>query len=107
MARLGAPKRHQHNRAWIEALEVRNLADLIEVLGASALTREESRGVHSRGDFPKMNNQDWLKNVLVQKKGEGITVSTEPIVTTSIIPETVNLDFDDALRRAILMEGED
>ena len=107
MARLGAPKRHKHNRAWIEALEVRNLADLIEVLGASALTREESRGVHSRGDFPKMNNQDWLKNVLVQKKGEGITVSTEPIVTTSIIPETVNLDFDDALRRAILMEGED
>ena len=54
-----------------------------------------------------MNNQDWLKNVLVQKKGEGVLVSTEPAVTTSVIPETVNLDFDDALRRAILMERED
>ena len=106
VTRLGAPKRRQHNRAWIEALEVRNLLDLIEVLGASALAREESRGVHSRDDFSKMNNQDWLKNVLVQKEGDGIAVSTEPVVTTSITPEPVKLDFDDALRRAILMEGE-
>jgi len=103
--RIGAPKRREHNRAWIEALEVRNLLDLMEALVASALAREESRGVHSRSDFPEMNNQDWLKSVLVQKKDEGAAVSTEPVHTTSVTPEPVKLDFDDALRRAILMEG--
>jgi succinate dehydrogenase/fumarate reductase flavoprotein subunit len=105
--RIGAPKRREHNRAWIEVLETRNLLDLMEALVASALAREESRGVHSRSDFPEMNNRDWLKSFLVQKKDEGAVVSAQPVLTTAITPEPVKLNFDDALRRAILMEGED
>ncbi|MBW1960295.1 MAG: FAD-binding protein [Deltaproteobacteria bacterium] len=106
LRRIGAPKRRMHNRAWIEAMEVRNLLDLIEALCTSALARKESRGVHSRSDFPEMDNRNWLRNVLVQKDGETAVVSTEPILTTSITPEPVKLNFNDALRRAILMEGE-
>ena len=52
------------NTARIEALELRNLADVAIATMASAHYRQESRGAHSRVDYPKRDDANWLKHSL-------------------------------------------
>lgn len=52
------------NTARIEALELDNLMDVAMATAYSALTREESRGAHAREDYPKRNDELWLKHIL-------------------------------------------
>ncbi len=56
------------NRARIEALELDNLMEVAIASAISALTREESRGAHSREDFPKRDDKNWLKHLLYSLK---------------------------------------
>ena len=52
------------NTARIEALELDNLMLTALATAHLALNREESRGAHSREDFPKRDDQKWLKHTL-------------------------------------------
>ena len=52
------------NTARIEALELDNLMAVAIATAVSAETREESRGAHSREDFPKRDDKNWLKHTL-------------------------------------------
>ncbi len=52
------------NSDLIEALELENLMGQAVVTMASALNRTESRGAHSRDDFPHRNDVDWLKHTI-------------------------------------------
>jgi len=56
------------NTARIEALELDNLMEVAYASAVSALTREESRGAHSREDFPKRDDKNWLKHLLYFSK---------------------------------------
>ena len=42
----------QYNPGWHEAIALRNLIITAESVARSALMREESRGAHTRVDFP-------------------------------------------------------
>jgi len=55
------------NTARIEALELENLMDAAVATVASALQRKESRGAHSRIDFPGRDDAHWLKHSLFYK----------------------------------------
>jgi len=57
-----------YNYEWEEALEVGNMLKLAEMVAASALAREESRGHHWRTDFPNMR-PEWEKHTIVHKTG--------------------------------------
>ena len=57
-------KSQTFNTARIEALELDNLISVAITTGISALTREESRGAHSREDFPERDDANWLKHTL-------------------------------------------
>ena len=48
---------------WV--LELRSILDLAETILMGALTREESRGAHSRKDFPNRDDAKWLKHILI------------------------------------------
>jgi succinate dehydrogenase / fumarate reductase, flavoprotein subunit len=58
------------NTAFVEALELDNLMACAWVTAVSAKTREESRGAHSRIDFPKRDDEKWLKHSVVFESGE-------------------------------------
>lgn len=52
------------NTARVEALELDNLMAVAIATAYSALNREESRGAHSREDFPARDDKNWLKHSL-------------------------------------------
>lgn len=52
------------NTARIEALELDNMMVVAYATAVAALTREESRGAHSRADFPQRDDEKWLKHTL-------------------------------------------
>jgi len=53
-----------YNMELINALELRSLLLVGEIILASALARAESRGAHSRSDFPQRNDSEYLKHSL-------------------------------------------
>jgi succinate dehydrogenase / fumarate reductase flavoprotein subunit len=57
------------NTARIEALELDNLMEVAYVTAVAALERKESRGAHSREDFPKRDDVNWLKHIVCFNDG--------------------------------------
>ncbi|PCI48105.1 MAG: succinate dehydrogenase flavoprotein subunit [Moraxellaceae bacterium] len=55
-----ADKSSTFNTARIEALELDNLLEVAEATAISAEVRKESRGAHSRYDFPDRDDENWL-----------------------------------------------
>jgi len=102
LTQLSAPSRREHNRAWIDAIEARNLCQLLAILCASAIERKESRGVHIRSDYPNVDNVNWLRNVLVRQHGGDPKVESGPVVTTSFTPERGVLSYDRSILDALV-----
>jgi succinate dehydrogenase / fumarate reductase flavoprotein subunit len=50
------------NTARIEAMELDNLLEVAEATAIAASERKESRGAHSRYDFPDRDDENWLKH---------------------------------------------
>ena len=59
------------NSDLLEAWELGCLLDIAEVTAVSALAREESRGAHSREDFPKRDDEKWLVHTLAYRTPDG------------------------------------
>ena len=57
--------------ADIEGWELQNMLTLARVMIQAALAREESRGVHLRTDFPKLDDGRWNKHVWFQRDERG------------------------------------
>ena len=45
-------------------IEIKNMLFLSSLVVKAALLREESRGAHYRSDFPNLDDQNWLKNIV-------------------------------------------
>ena len=56
------------------ALETENLLTFSEVIIASALARTESRGAHSRIDYPERDDENWLKHTIALKNSGELPV---------------------------------
>ena len=75
------------NTDLIFALELGFMLDCAEAIVVSALDRKDSRGAHYCLDYPKRDDENWLKHVLVSKIDEGYKVSYLPVVITQWPPE--------------------
>ena len=75
------------NTDLLEAREVGYLLDCAEATVAGALAREESRGAHSREDFPERNDTDWLKHTLAYRAEGGPDMRYKPVTITKFQPK--------------------
>jgi len=71
---------------------MRNLVDVSEIVGLSAVQRRESRGAHYRSDFPKKNNKEYLKNFFIKRvNGQG-KIYERPVEFTRLKPEDIKFE---------------
>jgi succinate dehydrogenase / fumarate reductase flavoprotein subunit len=76
------------NRDLLDAIELRNMLDLAEVITFGALLREESRGAHSREDFPERDDQKFLSHSMFRYNAEqGPQFFTKPVRITRFEPK--------------------
>ncbi|NOT06300.1 MAG: FAD-binding protein [Anaerolineales bacterium] len=75
------------NTELLNAWEFGNLLDIAEVVALSALNRKESRGGHSREDFPERDDKNWLKHTLVWNKNGKLEIDYKPVVITKHQPK--------------------
>jgi succinate dehydrogenase / fumarate reductase, flavoprotein subunit len=62
------------NPGWHLALDLKSMLTISEAVARSALVREESRGAHSRIDFPELS-ADWgTKNNIIKREASGMTL---------------------------------
>ena len=62
----------KYNSGWHQALDLKNMVDVSYVATLAALTREESRGGHTRDDFPVPDDDYWGEtlNIIYMEDGE-------------------------------------
>jgi len=71
----------QFNPGWHLALDLRNMLVVSECVARAALLRQESRGGHTREDFPAMDPEWRRKNLIcaATASGSGVEVTEQPI----------------------------
>jgi len=75
------------NTNLVELLELRNMLELARVVAYCALHRRESRGGHSREDYPERDDENFLKHTLAELKDGEIKLSYVPVRITKYKPE--------------------
>ncbi len=76
------------NQDVLGAIELGYMIDCAEAIVVSAIERKESRGAHTRMDFPERNDDEWLKHINVTRNGgDEAAVSYSPVTITKWQPE--------------------
>jgi succinate dehydrogenase / fumarate reductase, flavoprotein subunit len=69
-----------YNPGWHLALDLRNILLIADCVAEAALERQESRGGHTRDDFPEMS-PEWRKvNLVCTLEGDHVTLKKQPMV---------------------------
>jgi succinate dehydrogenase / fumarate reductase flavoprotein subunit len=71
-----------YNTDLTSALELENMLELAEVMLAGGIARQESRGAHSRLDYPARDDHTWLKHTLAYHTREGPRLDYSPVRVT-------------------------
>ncbi len=79
--RLSVEGHRQYNPGWHLALDLRNMLLVSEAVARAALERKESRGGHTRDDYPMTDYDYWGKrNVIVELDQDGnVAVRQQPL----------------------------
>jgi succinate dehydrogenase / fumarate reductase flavoprotein subunit len=67
------------NTDLLELIELGNLCDLAFITAVSALNRRESRGAHSREDYPERDDPNWLKHTLAYLEGNRVKLDYKDV----------------------------
>jgi succinate dehydrogenase / fumarate reductase flavoprotein subunit len=67
------------NPGWHLARDLRSMLTVTEAVARSALVRTESRGAHSRTDFPKTDPEWGKRNNVVRRRGDAMEVTQKPV----------------------------
>jgi succinate dehydrogenase / fumarate reductase flavoprotein subunit len=68
-----------YNPGWHLALDLRNIMLIADCVAQAALERQESRGGHTRDDFPEMS-AEWRKvNLICSLEGDRVAIKQQPM----------------------------
>jgi succinate dehydrogenase / fumarate reductase flavoprotein subunit len=76
-------KGQKFNTDLMEAWELGCLLDLAEVTTRSAINRTESRGGHSREDYPNRDDENWLVHTLAFRKSHTLNGASDIELNTN------------------------
>ena len=78
-ARVSVPGERAYNPGWHYSLDLRNMLLVAECVAMAALERQESRGGHTREDYPEMS-PEWRKvNLIETLIGDKIELVHKPL----------------------------
>lgn len=76
------------NVGWNEYLDLENQLTVAESMIDSAIIRTETRGSHTRSDFPDSDHANWLRYIVYRKVGSGnAEISLRDVEFTRMKPE--------------------
>lgn len=75
------------NTELLDAVELGHMITLSEVIVSCALQRTESRGAHCREDYPKRDDENWLKHTFAFQTEKGISFKYKPVKITRFQPQ--------------------
>ena len=78
---------HVYNLNLTDALETGHMLELAETIVVGAYARTESRGAHSRVDFPKRDDARWMKHTIATRSADGPVLSYAPVAYTRWEPK--------------------
>ena len=67
------------NQSWADSMAVWNMVLDCEAIIRSALTRKESRGAHTRSDYPKKDDANWMVNIITKQKDGQMIQEVVPV----------------------------
>ncbi|MBV9796077.1 MAG: fumarate reductase/succinate dehydrogenase flavoprotein subunit, partial [Actinobacteria bacterium] len=103
VAHVSAEGGRGYNPGWHLALDLRNMLLVAECVAMAALERQESRGGHTRDDYPEMS-PEWRKvNLMLSQSGENVALWRQPVV--SLRPDLLEL-FERSELKKYLTEAE-
>ncbi|MCP3424397.1 fumarate reductase/succinate dehydrogenase flavoprotein subunit [Nocardioides sp. STR3] len=84
----------QYNPGWHLALDLRNMLLVSECIAKAALARQESRGGHTRDDFPGPDPEWGAKNLVlsIDADGTGVEIAEKPL---PVMPDDLQQLFED------------
>lgn len=80
-------KTFHFNHELIQYFELEGMLDIAEAIIEGALARKESRGSHFRIDFPKRDDEHWLRHTFAYKTPDGPKLEYKPVTLTSTSPQ--------------------
>jgi succinate dehydrogenase / fumarate reductase flavoprotein subunit len=92
---VGVEGHRQYNPGWHLALDLRSLLTVAECVALAALERRESRGGHTRDDYPKPDPELGKVKMVVRDRVGKVTVSREPL---DEMPEDLQTLFEEKPR---------
>jgi succinate dehydrogenase / fumarate reductase, flavoprotein subunit len=84
LARVSVEGSRLYNPGWHLALDLKSMITVTEAVALSALAREESRGAHSRIDFPNLDPAWGAKSNIIEREGEAMRLRQSPV---PVMPE--------------------
>jgi succinate dehydrogenase/fumarate reductase flavoprotein subunit len=63
----------------MKLIEVKGVTFISECYLRASLVRTESRAGHYREDYPDRNDEEWLKWIVINLKGDKLNLRTEPV----------------------------
>jgi succinate dehydrogenase / fumarate reductase flavoprotein subunit len=79
LANVRVEGNRQFNPGWHVALDLRSMLTVAEAVTLSALERKESRGGHTREDYPKTDPHFAKVNVVLGRMGDTFAVRQEAL----------------------------
>ena len=67
----------EYNPGWHTAIDLRSLLVVSEATARAALERKESRGAHTRSDYPDSDDKQAREQIVIKKEGARMTVRRE------------------------------